>query len=94
MAQEEFINTLLEQHANSLSLSQWQPISALWVRPGRKSINDKRSEIMMEHCVAGVWRNVSALFYCVIRQLMRALMNNMLSISIGKSIEERGHTVG
>jgi len=62
VAQEEFINTLMKQHANSLSLSQWQPISAFWVRLGRKSINDERSEIMMEHCVAGVWRNVSALF--------------------------------
>lgn len=89
MAQEEFINTLLQQHAfNLLSLSQRQPISALWVRLGRKSINDERSEIMMEHCVAGVCRNVRALFYCVIRQLMRALMNNMLSISMGKSIGE------
>ncbi len=75
-------NTLLkQQHANSLSLSQWQPISVLRVILGRKSINDdERSEIMMEHCVAWVWRNVSALFYWVIRRLIRALMNNILSI--------------
>lgn len=45
---------------------------------------------MMEHCAARLWRNASALFYCVIRPLMRALMNNMLSISIGEGIEERG----